>query len=213
MKWLMGALAAVSFLPFGLSIAQAATLLGDTVNYERYSVLGPGSPYSQLLGVSVSSGVEFVDFNNPNTIALIDVQESSIRFSPTVEFSCAVQMPPATSCGQYMRVYDLNWVGEPDRVIVGINVTFSDNISLDAPAPGGWNVQPAFSIANVFFDLQEVRLQVGGYIFPQGSFVQVDLVTAMPNVPLPAALPLLAAGLGAMGFMGWRRRRKPAAVD
>jgi hypothetical protein len=27
-------------------------------------------------------------------------------------------------------------------------------------------------------------------------------------VPLPAALPLFAAGLSAMGFMGWRRKRK-----
>ena len=28
------------------------------------------------------------------------------------------------------------------------------------------------------------------------------------EVPLPAAFPLLAAGLGAMGFMGWRKKRK-----
>ncbi len=34
----------------------------------------------------------------------------------------------------------------------------------------------------------------------------------LPNpVPLPAALPLFAAGLGAMGFMGWRRKRKTVA--
>ena len=31
-------------------------------------------------------------------------------------------------------------------------------------------------------------------------------------VPLPAALPLLAAGLGAMGFMGWRRRKASVAT-
>jgi hypothetical protein len=39
-------------------------------------------------------------------------------------------------------------------------------------------------------------------------------LTATPNlsaVPLPAALPLFAAGLSAMGFMGWRKRRKLAA--
>ncbi len=30
-------------------------------------------------------------------------------------------------------------------------------------------------------------------------------------VPIPAALPLLAAGLGAMGFQGWRRRKALAA--
>jgi type VI secretion system secreted protein VgrG len=30
--------------------------------------------------------------------------------------------------------------------------------------------------------------------------------------PLPAALPLFATGLGAMGLLGWRRKRKPQAA-
>ncbi len=29
-----------------------------------------------------------------------------------------------------------------------------------------------------------------------------------PNVPLPATLPLFATGLGALGLLGWRRKRK-----
>ncbi len=32
------------------------------------------------------------------------------------------------------------------------------------------------------------------------------------STPLPAALPLFATGLGAMGLLGWRRKRKNAAV-
>jgi len=28
------------------------------------------------------------------------------------------------------------------------------------------------------------------------------------RAPLPGALPLFAGGLGAMGLLGWRRRRK-----
>jgi hypothetical protein len=32
-------------------------------------------------------------------------------------------------------------------------------------------------------------------------------ISAVSDVPLPAAFPLLAAGLGAMGFTGWRRKR------
>ena len=34
--------------------------------------------------------------------------------------------------------------------------------------------------------------------------------TSVSAVPLPAALPLLAAGLGAFGFVGWRRRKTAA---
>jgi hypothetical protein len=31
------------------------------------------------------------------------------------------------------------------------------------------------------------------------------------ETPLPAALPLFASGLGALGLLGWRRKRKAAA--
>lgn len=33
-------------------------------------------------------------------------------------------------------------------------------------------------------------------------------VSSTPATPLPAALPLLATGLGALGLLGWRRKRK-----
>jgi hypothetical protein len=35
---------------------------------------------------------------------------------------------------------------------------------------------------------------------------------AVSSVPIPAALPLFAAGLSAMGFMGWRRKRKARLI-
>jgi hypothetical protein len=35
---------------------------------------------------------------------------------------------------------------------------------------------------------------------------------ALPSTPLPAALPLFASGLGALGLFGWRRKRKNTAA-
>jgi len=35
--------------------------------------------------------------------------------------------------------------------------------------------------------------------------------TPVAQTPLPAALPLFATGLGALGLLGWRRKRKQAA--
>jgi hypothetical protein len=32
------------------------------------------------------------------------------------------------------------------------------------------------------------------------------------STPLPAALPLFATGIGAMGFVGWRRKRRAQSV-
>jgi hypothetical protein len=36
--------------------------------------------------------------------------------------------------------------------------------------------------------------------------------TGVSPVPLPAALPLFATGLGALGLLGWRRKRKAQAA-
>jgi hypothetical protein len=51
----------------------------------------------------------------------------------------------------------------------------------------------------------------GFYIAGDGSLGRADLqVTgfAAAETPLPAALPLFATGLGALGLLGWRRKRK-----
>ena len=76
------------------------------------------------------------------------------------------------------------------------------------------------------FDLTGVLLagdhtfSVVAYINPPGpnyeGWAGVDIATltvtgeSVEAVPLPAALPLFAAGLSAMGFMSWRRKRKTA---
>jgi hypothetical protein len=42
------------------------------------------------------------------------------------------------------------------------------------------------------------------------SFRITQLSYGTTETPVPAALPLFASGLGVMGFLGWRRRRKKA---
>jgi hypothetical protein len=37
-----------------------------------------------------------------------------------------------------------------------------------------------------------------------------SLAVLNATTPLPAALPLFATGLGVMGLLGWRRKRKAA---
>jgi hypothetical protein len=55
---------------------------------------------------------------------------------------------------------------------------------------------------------------VWNFAFDNGSsgtefYINTATVSA---VPLPAALPLFGTGLGILGFLGWRRRRKAQAV-
>jgi PEP-CTERM motif len=37
-------------------------------------------------------------------------------------------------------------------------------------------------------------------------------IAQVSQTPLPATLPLLATGLGAIGLLGWRRKRKATAI-
>jgi hypothetical protein len=53
------------------------------------------------------------------------------------------------------------------------------------------------------------------FIDTQGAFnagIYLDEVSVQPlnvtTTPIPGALPLLASGLGALGLLGWRRKRK-----
>lgn len=47
---------------------------------------------------------------------------------------------------------------------------------------------------------------------PFGDFVGVNLTIDLAPVPLPAAFPLFAGGLGLLGLLGWRRKRMAAAA-
>jgi hypothetical protein len=49
------------------------------------------------------------------------------------------------------------------------------------------------------------------YAFDDGTFLSPPTKTVAAT-PLPAALPLFASGLGAMGLFGWRRKRRNAAT-
>jgi len=45
-----------------------------------------------------------------------------------------------------------------------------------------------------------------------GVSIAVTNLVFTAETPLPAALPLFATGLGALGLLGWRRKRKAAAL-
>jgi hypothetical protein len=42
--------------------------------------------------------------------------------------------------------------------------------------------------------------------------LQTSLTPLIPRIPLPGAFPLFATGLGALGLLGWRRKRKAQAA-
>ena len=80
-----------------------------------------------------------------------------------------------------------------------IALTFAGTLS----GPGGLS-QPAFAILTAS--------QVGG----PGTSISWSLTNTSVSqpafTPLPAALPLFAAGLGGLGLLGWRRKRRRSSA-
>ena len=82
-------------------------------------------------------------------------------------------------------------------------------LAFDSGAPGS-----GFDPNGLFFTSTPTDIiDFNGQIFDEtaGLFGELSPTTASAT-PLPAALPLFGSGLGAMGLLGWRRKRKAQAV-
>jgi hypothetical protein len=79
---------------------------------------------------------------------------------------------------------------------------------------GSDNSSPQVTCCTLVFEfIPGEQIDAGLGNGPNGVFqVAANLVfTPVAETPLPAALPLFATGLGALGLLGWRRKRKQAA--
>ena len=89
----------------------------------------------------------------------------------------------------------------PDHCVqatpIGFSIGDPDNVDLSSSPPSF----PATSFFDVF---TEISLDHSN---------DHSITIQVAPTPLPAALPLFASGLGALGLFGWRRKRKAQAVS
>ncbi|MGZ5835324.1 MAG: PEP-CTERM sorting domain-containing protein [Xanthobacteraceae bacterium] len=62
--------------------------------------------------------------------------------------------------------------------------------------------------ARLFIDFTEA----GAFFNADSGHNYISAAIEPSATPVPAALPLFATGLGALGFLGWRRKKKTAAL-
>ncbi len=100
-----------------------------------------------------------------------------------------------------------------------VDIRYTSGLTSDVPYPGYSDrglgiVQWDARTPPIFFYASAPYFYVaGGYIVavPEGSH-DPSFGSFLVATPLPAALPLFATGLGALGLLGWRRKRKAAAL-
>jgi hypothetical protein len=66
------------------------------------------------------------------------------------------------------------------------------------------------AIGNTDFDFTSLLVEV--CVGNNNCSHTFDITNSLTATPLPAALPLFASGLGALGLLGWRRKRKAQAA-
>jgi len=64
--------------------------------------------------------------------------------------------------------------------------------------------------ANVLTSAATLGVTPGTYEWTWGTGADQNFTFEIGTTPIPAALPLFATGLGALGLFGWRRKRKAA---
>ena len=95
--------------------------------------------------------------------------------------------------------------------------SLSSILTFDFPSTSGGSFFISTPGATNAFELFDAGVSSAGglTVIVSGSSMSGDAFTSNTigtATPLPAALPLFATGLGAMGLLGWRRKRKAQVV-
>lgn len=180
------AIAAISAFAAFTSASHASTLIGNVIEAQyEFPTIGTPYPLSSVTPnpFTVGAGID----------AVIDVEgvtQLSIDFGANallITLDTILTNPQWNAASQNGPVFS---------VVSG------------SLFPAIANVFASQGSVSAFLLNDKLYVNLAGWSYHDGDTISVEF-GASP-VPLPAALPLLAAGLGAMGFMGWRKRRKAA---
>jgi hypothetical protein len=167
---------------------------------------------SDIIANFTLDGVTFSDDGTASGGFTLDLTTSTLS---NVNITTTTGSPPDSFGTNYTDSFSNTFTNTPnaqfefdDYYFIGSDILDIDlGVALTAANLAG---SPSFSIANgseaVFFFLCDG---------PDGLCGERDITGGSLDVnatPLPATLPLLAGGLGVIGFIGRRRKQKAAAI-
>jgi hypothetical protein len=119
--------------------------------------------------------------------------------------------------GKYLITSAFGTIGGSPITVLAPNSLGNDNLLFFPPKAGptdnyfdskGW----AYSLTSIPSGVNAACTSSTLCTNTVGAFKADFTLDSVTPVPLPAALPLFATGLGAMGLLGWRRKRKAATI-
>jgi len=224
--------AAVVGLWLGVAPAKAATETWDFSS--PTGALGTTHNYSSTPGGLIATAAGFLTaLTNPNTAGAFSTpgnlfgKHDGTDPSGSVENGLGMQSLAGDTSGQNEIQAGTSFIRLSLPTSVGITLTVDSLTATEhfdiwgstsatsgytelvtgATAQGTPVALSALCPGCTFFALFADGTQGGTGTLP----ANVLLSAATAFIPLPGALPLFATGLGALGFLGWRRKRKPVA--
>ncbi len=189
----LASLFALTGLP---TLSQASTLVGNVIHGQyEFPSIGEEYPASNVSPdpFTVGDGVDAEFLIEGVTRLSIDFSASSLL----ITLNTTLTDPTWTPTGQNGPVFSVE-SGNAFPTITSVLVNGLGSPGLPCALPG--------MVVCSFLASDKLYINFAGWSYKDGDTVRVDFATS--PVPLPAALPLFAAGLGAMGIMGWRKKRK-----
>jgi len=194
-----------TFLAIGACLAtgaQATTFDGGTVEFQYYYDGGVSNYAGSPAAIVTPGHATFSDYFT------VTVSGNQIVYDFLSSFTWFRSVTSLNSGGLYITN------GSLISSVLGVPAFTS--VTLDPSSILG---SSGFTSSDVTWNSSNVAVTWANLSFAAGDTVVLDVndpvvldVNTVSTVPLPAALPLFATGLGALGLLGWRRKRKNTAT-
>ena len=168
--------------------------------------LAGGAQPATLVGNSISAEYDFPDLGTSLCTACFSPSTFTVGSGIETTLSISSSLPTFDFSANQLVIDFVGGLGlNPGTFNGPVFTVLSGN-----PFPAISSVSGILA-ADVFETGGKLALNWQSLSFTDGSQIVVTFVGGTSATPLPAALPLFATGLGAMGLLGWRRKRKAQA--
>jgi hypothetical protein len=197
---------------------ESGTFTATVPTYDVITQGGPQDLTGWTVGNSLAWGVNTTDINPHAGNGFVDLT----GVGDTTPHGILNQTVSTLIGQQY--TFSIFLTQDFSSSIVGIIVSADSVPIVLSGTPGFWGDNTGLDatygqMTGVFTAIHtSTPISIGSIVFGSQVFMigLDDVSVTGPDIagttPIPGALPLFASGLGALGLLGWRRKRKAAAV-